>query len=405
MKEVVIIGHSIARSVGAGGANDGDDIETVKTLLNGIPADRAGTFGSLNVADVSTSGDEFDRMVDAIKIFQQFHLSSFFAPDGRVEPERRTIRKLREEFFKNPPKPPPDKKTVVIRPQELLGGFSTERLSKFGGTDDWTGIDLEVPIFQMVPQGKSRTLLILTTAPDPELGVQNDDPSIADMTATDTSIKLTGLKPGTCNLTVVSHRELVDNVKVVVRRAIPLTVNMHFLGDPAKGKGALPGGGAALIDRLNRVFTPQTNVTFVLAPERSLSTINGKGIDFDKPIFVDPTNGLPVDATKQWFRGNEFDSSSINLGSELNVFVCHRLSIPGQPTKTGVAFPIGGRRCWFDNKVLTELGQGITLAGHEIGHSLGYHHIQVGIKALMRPTVGPNDVFIPSETLEELVVS
>src|SRR5215218_5818706 len=98
IKPVDVIGFSIARSVGLKGANLEDDIFTIKTLLNGISAERGGADGTLDMNDLSASPRAMEPLIDAILVFQT--VQTGLLKDGRVDPERNTIKRMRALFNK-----------------------------------------------------------------------------------------------------------------------------------------------------------------------------------------------------------------------------------------------------------------------------------------------------------------
>lgn len=80
---------SIGSSVGQGGTNRADDVRTVQELLNKVPV----TWGGPSVP-LDVDGLVGDKTTTAIRNFQQVQLSTFFSPDGRVDPRQRTIGRL-----------------------------------------------------------------------------------------------------------------------------------------------------------------------------------------------------------------------------------------------------------------------------------------------------------------------
>ena len=85
------IGHmakKISASVGSGAVNRKDDSITVQTLLNKVPANQGGPAPPL-VVDVLP----WQKTINAIKQFQRVQLG-FQWPDGRVDPNGRTLEKL-----------------------------------------------------------------------------------------------------------------------------------------------------------------------------------------------------------------------------------------------------------------------------------------------------------------------
>jgi hypothetical protein len=82
--------RSISGSVGAGGANRKSDSITVQELLNKVPTSDGGPNPALKV-----DGLPWQRTQVAIKNFQKLQCG-FTSPDGRVDPNGRTLAKLNE---------------------------------------------------------------------------------------------------------------------------------------------------------------------------------------------------------------------------------------------------------------------------------------------------------------------
>lgn len=81
--------RSVSASVGQGGANRSGDVRTVQELLNQVPI----TWGGPNPS-LDEDGIVGPLTIAAIRGFQQVQLSTYFSPDGRVDPNQRTIRRL-----------------------------------------------------------------------------------------------------------------------------------------------------------------------------------------------------------------------------------------------------------------------------------------------------------------------
>jgi hypothetical protein len=90
----------ISASVGQGGVNRLEDVQTVQELLNNVPVDFAGPNPKLVV-----DGKSGAMTIAAIKKFQQHHFGPASA-DGRVDPNGKTLTKL-NEFFSVPGSSPP----------------------------------------------------------------------------------------------------------------------------------------------------------------------------------------------------------------------------------------------------------------------------------------------------------
>lgn len=81
--------RTISASVGEGGANRSADVKTIQEMLNKVMPDWGGPNPKLAVDGICGPLTKA-----AIRKFQQAQLSTYFAPDGRVDPGQRTLRRL-----------------------------------------------------------------------------------------------------------------------------------------------------------------------------------------------------------------------------------------------------------------------------------------------------------------------
>lgn len=96
LKPINVIGFSIAESVGLKGSNQPDDIFVIKTLLNGIAPQDGGADGTLDINDLTNTPEAMEPVIDAILVFQNAHTGLLH--DGRVDPEKNTIKRMRLMF-------------------------------------------------------------------------------------------------------------------------------------------------------------------------------------------------------------------------------------------------------------------------------------------------------------------
>jgi hypothetical protein len=82
--------QTISASVGSGGVNRKDDSMTVQELLNEVPANQGGPSPQLVV-----DGLPWTKTIAAIRHFQKVQLN-FKWPDGRVDPNGKTLARLNE---------------------------------------------------------------------------------------------------------------------------------------------------------------------------------------------------------------------------------------------------------------------------------------------------------------------
>lgn len=90
--------RTIAASVGESGANRSADVRTIQEMLNkALPA-----WGGPN-PKLATDGVFGPLTGAAIRRFQQVQLSTYFRPDGCVDPGRRTLKRLNHIWNVNDP--------------------------------------------------------------------------------------------------------------------------------------------------------------------------------------------------------------------------------------------------------------------------------------------------------------
>ena len=82
--------RTISASVGSGGVNRKADSTTVQELLNEVPAGQGGPSPQLAV-----DGLPWTKTIAAIRNFQKVQLGHKW-PDGRVDPNGKTLAKLNE---------------------------------------------------------------------------------------------------------------------------------------------------------------------------------------------------------------------------------------------------------------------------------------------------------------------
>jgi hypothetical protein len=411
IKPVTIRGLDITHSVGKDGFNDPDDIFTVKTLLNGIGSDAGGTDGTLDASDTSKTGPDFDRLVEAITIFQKLNFTGVFPPDGLVEPGKKTIRRLQRFFALRHGGDVPVLSTVLPS-GPLFGdanatGFSAARLSRSGPGVDWSSRNPFLPVTQMVPVGSTRKLVVTNTG-SVAASFQVSPETIATIDASDnTSVTVRGNSFGKADLTVSLEGQSPVKVKLVVRRVVSMPVNCIHLGPPPVPgderiflKNTLPG--------IKRIYEGQTNITFTegnatIALE---VTINGvrTPVDPSRPFVFEELVG-PPDPNKQGCRLFEL-RGMVPDKSAMTIFLGPNLVDDRSPNIVGASLR-GEKIAWFNTKPLRNLSNRLTVPAHEMGHSLGLPHITApaNFAYLMNPVVQINNIIIPSDTLEDLIVN
>jgi hypothetical protein len=90
--------RTISGSVGEGGVNRAADVRTIQEMLNkALPA----WGGPTPKLDVDGACGSLTK--NAIRRFQQVQLATYFSPDGRVDPGKRTLKRLNHIWNVNDP--------------------------------------------------------------------------------------------------------------------------------------------------------------------------------------------------------------------------------------------------------------------------------------------------------------
>lgn len=81
--------RQISGSVGQGGMNRAADVKTIQEMLNEVPPSWGGP-----TPDLDEDGLCGPKTIAAIRRFQEVQLSTYFTPDGRVDLNQRTLKRL-----------------------------------------------------------------------------------------------------------------------------------------------------------------------------------------------------------------------------------------------------------------------------------------------------------------------
>ena len=232
-----------------------------------------------------------------------------------------TIAALDEEMLKRQgPKPAGPKLTVTAVP---LSGFSALRLAR---TREGFLTDPSQPLCQMVPVGGIRNLIVSTGSAADRISIRIPDPSHTRAFIAKGLITVRGgpsVGEDAAEFTI--NGKDTDAIRLIVRAESPITVHFHALADVKAGKGSVGFDGAIdpLIKGLNRLYSGQANIRFNRGQFKVTDTINGRKIDFDKPIVVNPRIRDPnrTDPSRQLFTLGAFLPQAINPVKEINVFI------------------------------------------------------------------------------------
>jgi hypothetical protein len=329
-------------------------------------------------------------------------------PDNIVG--KRTILALDKEMLARQGKTPADPKlTVTAVP---LSGFSNLRLGH-SGSHNLEGFvkDPGQPLCQMVPVERGfRNLFVTTGNKSDSIRMRIPDPPHIRTFIAPGVITVRGLGVGEDRALFTINGKGSDEIRLIVRAEAVITVNFFALADVKAGKGALgfEGRQAALIQGLDRIYGGQANIRFRQGQFKTIDTVNGRKIDFDKPIVVNPRirNPNQTDPTRQFFTFGAFLPLATNPTKEINFFLTPGLVDAAIPKAVGTNSSIFDEKlCWGKTEQMKDPHIAARLVGHEIGHILwGFGHLEHLPGTLMTPDLKSGGDVIPAETLEELKI-
>ena len=279
MKEIVIGAFEILKAVGAGGSNQPEDIDTIQILLNKIRPEDGGAFPPLVVLDAADNIDraELDRMIEAIRTFQQLH---FHFDDGRVDPEGRTLREMRRLFGKQP----------SPLPRDLLLFTAVQPFDGFDGAAS--------PQWALVTIPKPKMLRVENMLPTDVIEREDGAPYVLGRSGE--MMSLLGTTTGSSTLQVKRAGELVAELQIEVIMPRSFSVFFHYVRSASEGTARRTGDAAGMLTGVNRVYAGQAGVTFTSAGEAEITAINGKAVDFNQRTFL-IADSAPAGAREQVF--------------------------------------------------------------------------------------------------------
>jgi hypothetical protein len=322
--------------------------------------------------------------------------------DGRVDPEKHTIKRLRALF--NRRKGGSVDLNVRITPDgPIFGpcdtrGFSAAKL-KLGAGGEWSEFDARAPVRQMVPIGEQRTLRVKGTN-DSAVTFVLDSQIARIVSQTNDTVTVVGSNEGQVDMDIrVEGQSQSTPVRLLVRRASSIAVDVVHLGAAPLANGFMIATQRSVVGTITQIYKHQANVTFTAGTQRIVDTVSGVRIDPNKPLRIRATIGPP--AAEQEIRFDDLvpliaDSKAVTM------FISAQLADPDNPNVAGRGSQ-DDRILWFNPMSPGSFNSNIVPA-HEIGHALGLQHITTSNNSafLMNPVVQANNIIIPCETLVQL---
>ena len=313
-----------------------------------------------------------------------------------------TIKELDKELLKKQGKPATP--TVTIRGVPL-SGFSDFRLKRNGGV--FTR-DPGQPLRQMVPLRGFRNLFVTTAGPTDRVALQLPSPAHTRPFVAPGVVTVRGLTEGEDSSDLTVNGVHAEFIRLIVRASATITVHVHALVDTKAGKGALGFDAriGGIVQGMSRIYGDQANIRFQRGPFTTIDTVNGRKLDFDKPILINARSNKPAapDPSRQLFTLGDFLGKAINPVKEINVFITPNMVDPANPAEIGTSSIFSEKMCWVVASTMLNPQAAPRLASHETGHLLGLTHLD-GVKGtLMFPALSGAGEVIPAETLEQITI-
>ena len=290
-----------------------------------------------------------------------------------------------------------------------LSGFSDLQLNRSPGLLSLPPVrDPTKSFCQMVPVGGFRNLFVSTTESSDRIDLKIPDPPHTRRFAAPGIVTVRSIAGSGEDLATFTINGVNANaIRLIVRPAMRITVNVHALANIKAGQGAVGFSGRvdSLIQGLNRIYTTQTNVTFVKGQFGEIDSVDGKKLDFDRPIFVEANNRIPrkSDPTQQAFGFGAFLPRAVSPRTEVNVFITPGLIDPRNPDAVGTSSGfVEGKLVWVNSGSIGNNATASRIVGHEIGHLLGLGHLDNHRGTLMFPNTRGGGEFIPADTLSSI---
>jgi hypothetical protein len=313
-----------------------------------------------------------------------------------------TIEALDKEMRAREGKTPGGPKlTVTAVP---LSGFSDLRLKLSGAK--FTK-DPSQPLCQMVPVGGIRNLFVTTGNKTDSISLRIPDPSHTRPFVAPGLITGRGLSVGEDRAQFTVNGRVADEIRLIVRAEAAVTVNFFAIADIKSGKGALgfESRQDALIQGLNKIYVAQANIRFKRGQFRTIDIVNGRTVDFGKPLVIDARARDPnrTDPSRQLFTFGAFLPLAINSTKEMNIFITPGLIDPQLPNAVGTSSIFAERLCFVKSESMKDPATAARLVAHEIGHVIGLAHLDDLKGTLMFPTLADSGDLLPAETLERII--
>ena len=227
------------------------------------------------------------------------------------------------------------------------------------------------PHWQMVPLGGEKFVYLANAE---GMTVQAVDSSVVQISEVSNNLNVSplphkkrlftirGISYGVTHLEVRKNNLLMTKLEVAVKKPKIVSLAFNFVSDIKRSTKKLPCDVDEWFKGLNKIFSPQTNISFTHRSTNSLNIKNDLGPEID---FTDA-------------KGSHWEKGAIrsqgDRSANLNLFYVWKLVDRWEP---GEAFFVKGetleseRVCFMSDQFFISTENEIIILAHEIAHALG----------------------------------